>query len=251
MAQAARRRNPRGQGQVLRDQLVEATARLLASLDRPETLTLRQVAREVGVAPASIYSHFPDLTALIEHVLKLRYDELGRLMNDAAAAAATPLAELVARCASYVHWGVGHPGEYRTIVGGGMPEQLVPLNAHGAGEELLNALVRALAAAAANDRLAATESETATATESVTATGPATATATATAKATEPSPTAEQWQAGLILWTGLHGLVSLYNSHGNVPWPELDDLLAQLLGLHTGRTKSEIEDVMAGSATAS
>lgn len=240
MAQAARRRNPRGQGQVLRDQLVEATARLLASLDRPETLTLRQVAREVGVAPASIYSHFPDLTALIEHVLKLRYDELGRLMNDAAAAAATPLAELVARCASYVHWGVGHPGEYRTIVGGGMPEQLVPLNAHGAGEELLNALVRALAAAA-NDRL--------TATESVPVAGPAAA--TVTAKATEPSPTAEQWQAGLILWTGLHGLVSLYNSHGNVPWPALDDLLAQLLGLHTGRTKSEIEDVMAGSATAS
>ncbi|WP_194899692.1 TetR/AcrR family transcriptional regulator [Catenulispora pinisilvae] len=248
MAQAARRRNPRGQGQVLRDQLVEATARLLASLDRPETLTLRQVAREVGVAPASIYSHFPDLTALIEHVLKLRYDELGRLMNDAAAAAATPLAELVARCASYVHWGVGHPGEYRTIVGGGMPEQLVPLNAHGAGEELLNALVRALAAAA-NDRLTATDPLTAT--ESVTATGPATVTATEPATATEPSTTAEQWQAGLILWTGLHGLVSLYNSHGNVPWPALDDLLAQLLGLHTGRTKSEIEDVMAGSATAS
>ncbi|MBS2554615.1 TetR/AcrR family transcriptional regulator [Catenulispora sp. NL8] len=225
MAQAARRRNPRGQGQVLRDQLVEATARLLATMDRPETLTLRQVAREVGVAPASIYGHFPDLTALIEHVLKLRYDELGRLMNDAAADAATPLAELVARCASYVHWGVGHPGEYRTIVGGAMPEQLGPLNAHGAGEELLNALVRALAAAAVpgGEPLAMGKESTA----------------------------AEQWQAGLILWTGLHGLVSLYNSHGNVPWPALDDLLAQLLGLHTGRSKSEIEDIMAGGATAS
>jgi AcrR family transcriptional regulator len=213
--QATRQRNPRGQGQLLRDQLVEATARLLATMDRPETLTLRQVAREVGVAPASIYSHFADLTALIEHVLKLRYDELGFLMNAAAAAAATsPLAELVARCAAYVHWGVEHPGEYRTVIGGAMPEQLVPLNAHGAGEELLNTLVRALAAASRQGG--------------------------------EPSTADEQWRAGLILWTGMHGLVSLYNSHGNLPWPALDDLLAQLLSLHTGCTATEIEDLMAG-----
>ena len=213
MEQAMRQRNPRGQGQVLRDQLVEATARLLATMDRPETLTLRQVAREVGVAPASIYSHFADLTALIEHVLKLRYDELGCLMNDAAAATTSPLAELIARCAAYVHWGVEHPGEYRTIIGGGMPEQLVPLNAHGAGEELLNTLVHALAASR---------------------------------KGSKPSTADEQWQAGLILWTGMHGLVSLYNSHGNLPWPALDGLLAQLLSLHTGRAKTKIEGLMAG-----
>lgn len=217
MEQATRQRNPRGQGQVLRDQLVEATARLLATMDRPETLTLRQVARKVGVAPASIYSHFADLTALIEHVLKLRYDELGCLMNDAAAATTSPLAELIARCAAYVHWGVEHPGEYRTIIGGGMPEQLAPLNAHGAGEELLNALVRSLAAASRQGG--------------------------------EPSTADEQWQAGLILWTGMHGLVSLYNSHGNLPWPALDDLLAQLLSLHTGRTTTKIEDLIAALST--
>lgn len=110
--------------------------------------------------------------------------------------------------------GVEHPGEYRTVIGGAMPEQLAPLNAHGAGEELLNALVRALADARRQGR--------------------------------EPSTADEQWQAELILWTGMHGLVSLYNSHGNLPWPALDDLLAQLLSLHTGCTTSEIEDLMAG-----
>lgn len=79
-----RRRNPRGQGEVLKAQLVDAAAKLLATLDQPETLTLRQVAREVGVAPASIYSHFTDLSALIQHVLRLRYQELARLMDEAA-----------------------------------------------------------------------------------------------------------------------------------------------------------------------
>ncbi|WP_327066416.1 WHG domain-containing protein [Kitasatospora sp. NBC_01250] len=215
MEDGRRRRNPRGQGGLLRDQLIEATARLLATMDRPETLTLRQVAREVGVAPASIYSHFPDLTALVEHVLKLRYDELGRLMNDAAAAATTPLAELVARCAAYVHWGVEHPGEYRTIIGGAMPEQLGPLNAHGAGEELLQALVVALDRADERDD--------------------------------EPATPEMQWRAGLVLWTGMHGLVSLYNSHGTMPWPALDELLARLLGLHTGCPAATIHDLIAGA----
>lgn len=220
MEQGTRQRNPRGQGRVLRDQLIEATARLLATMDRPETLTLRQVAREVGVAPASIYGHFPDLTALIEHVLKLRYDELGSVMDGAAAAAAaSPLAQLVARCAAYVHWGVAHPGEYRTIIGGAMPEQLGPLNARGAGEELLDALVRALAAAS---------------------------TQKGTPQESTPPPADEQWQAALILWTGMHGLVALYNSHGNLPWPALDDLLARLLALHTGRATAEITSLMAG-----
>lgn len=212
--QPTRRRNPRGQGGLLRDQLIEATARLLATMDRPETLTLRQVAREVGIAPASVYSHFADLSALIEHVLKLRYDELGSLMNDAAASARTPLAELVARCAAYVRWGVEHPGEYRTIVGGAMPEQLAPLNAHGAGEELLNSLADVLARA--------------------------------DERGESPTTPEARWQAGLILWTGMHGLVSLYNSHGDLPWPALDDLLARLLSLHTGSPALGIKELIAG-----
>lgn len=116
---AARRRNPRGQGQLLKAQLVEAAAKLLATLDQPETLTLRQVAREVGVAPASIYSHFPDLGALIQHVLRLRYDELARLMNEAARPAPDPLADLVARCAAYVRWGSNSPATTAPSSAGG------------------------------------------------------------------------------------------------------------------------------------
>lgn len=204
----ARRRNPRGQGQLLRAQLVEAAAHLLATLEQPETLTLRQVAREVGVAPASIYSHFPDLGALIEHVLRLRYEELARLMDQAAESAASPLAVLVGRCAAYVRWGVGQPGSYRTLFGGRMPADLVPGSAHGPGAELLGSVVAALADAVGADRAQGTDTE--------------------------------RWQAGLLLWTALHGLVSLYNDHGNIPWPPLNDLVAEVLGLHTGRPAAEI-----------
>ena len=203
----ARRRNPRGQGQLLKEQLVEAAARLLATLDQPETLTLRQVAREVGVAPASIYSHFPDLGALIEHVLRLRYAELAQVMDEAARSATDPLADLVARCRAYVHWGVEQPGHYRTLLGGRMPADLVPRSAHGAGAELLDSVISALAA--------------------VTDTG-------------SRSSEQRQWQAGLLLWTAMHGLISVYNDHGDIPWPPLDELLTDLLSLHTGRPEAEI-----------
>lgn len=210
---APRRRNPRGQGQVLKAQLVDAAAKLLATLDQPETLTLRQVAREVGVAPASIYSHFTDLGALIQHVLRLRYQELTRLMDEAAQAAGpTPLADLTARCAAYVHWGVDQPGHYRTLFGGRMPADLVPGSAHGAGAEPLDAVVASLAAAAAPER---------------------------------KQPTAErQAQAGLMLWTALHGLVSLYNDHGMMLWPPLNDLIADLVSLHTGQPAAEIASLL-------
>lgn len=204
----ARRRNPRGQGQLLKDQLVEAAAHLLATLDQPETITLRQVAREVGVAPASIYSHFPDLSALIEHVLRLRYEELARLMDRAAQSAADPLADLVARCAAYMRWGVDQPGHYRTLLGGRMPADLVPRSAHGAGAELLDSIISSLA--------------------SVTGSGGA-------------SPDQKRsWQAGLLLWTSMHGLISVYIDHGDIPWPPLDDLIVDLLSLHTGRPEAQI-----------
>jgi AcrR family transcriptional regulator len=206
---APRRRNPRGQGQLLKAQLVDAAAKLLATLDQPETLTLRQVAREVGVAPASIYSHFPDLSALIQHVLRLRYEELARLMDEAARSAPDPLADLVARCAAYVRWGVGQPGHYRTLFGGRMPDDLVPGSAHGAGAEPLEAVVVSLAAV--TDDQAAAE---------------------------------RQWQAGLLLWTALHGLVSLYNDHGNMPWPPLDELITDLISLHTARPAAEIASLL-------
>jgi AcrR family transcriptional regulator len=134
---AARQRNPRGQGQILREQLVEAATGLLATLDSPQALTLRMVARQVGIAPASVYSHFADLNTLVEHVLRLRYQELAEVMNRAAERASTPVEDLVGRCAAYLYWGTDNPGHYRVVFGGRAPSDVFPSAAHGAGAELL------------------------------------------------------------------------------------------------------------------
>jgi hypothetical protein len=39
--------------------------------------------------------------------------------------------------------------------------------------------------------------------------------------------------AGLLLWAGLHGIVTLHNDRHNAPWPPLDELLVHLIALHT------------------
>ena len=61
-APAARRRprSRRGDGGQLREEIIEAAREILAQTGSLDALTLRGVARRVGIAATSIYLHFPD-----------------------------------------------------------------------------------------------------------------------------------------------------------------------------------------------
>ena len=85
---AARQRNPRGQGERLRDDIIEAASRLLADPASPP-LTLRAVAREAGVAATSVYLHFDDIASLVLAVSARRFGELVRLQDAAVGAEET------------------------------------------------------------------------------------------------------------------------------------------------------------------
>src|SRR5712691_6873497 len=77
----ARQRNPRGQGERLRDDIIEAASRLLADPAAPP-LTLRAVAREVGVAATSVYLHFDDIESLVLAVADRRFGELVKVQDE-------------------------------------------------------------------------------------------------------------------------------------------------------------------------
>ena len=49
----------------MRTDILAAAGALLAGLDGAQGLSMRAVARAVGIAPASIYHHFADKDALI------------------------------------------------------------------------------------------------------------------------------------------------------------------------------------------
>lgn len=112
-----RRRNPRGNGSQLREEVTAAAMRLL---DRSPAmdLSLRTIAREVGVAAPSLYSQFPDARAVLEHVARECWRQLAEAMDGAEAAleAASPLERLQARLAAYVDYAMAGPSRYQLLI---------------------------------------------------------------------------------------------------------------------------------------
>ena len=115
----ARQRNPRGQGERLRGDIIEAASRLMADSAAP--LTLRGVAREAGVAATSVYLHFPDIESLVLAVAERRFGELGQLQDQAQDSSADPCQQVRAGCLAYCEFGLGHPGQYLVMFTNPLP----------------------------------------------------------------------------------------------------------------------------------
>ena len=112
---APRGRNPRGQGERLRAEIVDAALRLLDELADDQALSLRAVAREVGIAATSVYIHFADRDALVLAALEHCHAGLLRAVDDAESGAADPVAALRARTALLGAWSREHPGLYKVL----------------------------------------------------------------------------------------------------------------------------------------
>jgi AcrR family transcriptional regulator len=112
---APRDRNPRGQGERLRAEIVDTAVRLLDELADDQALSLRAVAREVGIAATSVYIHFADRDALVLAALEHSHAGLLRAADDAESAAADPVAALRARAALLSAWSREHPGLYKVL----------------------------------------------------------------------------------------------------------------------------------------
>ncbi len=112
-----RRRSRRGQGEQLREEVLAAVNRLLDEWGSDEKLTMRAVAGEVGVTPASIYLHFADKTELVWAALADKYRQLSDQMGaaDAAAAPGQPRERLRAQVHAYCHFAMDNPGHYRLM----------------------------------------------------------------------------------------------------------------------------------------
>jgi AcrR family transcriptional regulator len=110
-----RRKNPRGEGTRLRVELVEGAARILESSGSAHALTLRAVAREVGIAAPSIYRHFSDRHELVEAVVADRFGRLDDALVRAMEGASDPREALRACCEAYCRFGLEHPGHYQVL----------------------------------------------------------------------------------------------------------------------------------------
>ncbi|KAB2383577.1 TetR/AcrR family transcriptional regulator [Actinomadura montaniterrae] len=114
-ASPSRGRNRRGQGERLREEIVATALRLLDELGDDEALSLRAVAREIGIAATSVYLHFADRDALVLAAMERSHADLVRAADEAEAAAGDPVGGLRARVQVMGTWSHEHRGLYKVL----------------------------------------------------------------------------------------------------------------------------------------
>ncbi|WP_211349411.1 TetR/AcrR family transcriptional regulator [Micromonospora pisi] len=122
-------RNRRGEGDLLRNEIVSAAERLVEQAGGDETLTLRAIAREAGISAPSIYAHFEDLAAVRDAVLDAGFDRLSQAIDDSTSTldlATDPVRRLLAGCRAYVDFAMREPASYRLLFSRGRPSVDTP-----------------------------------------------------------------------------------------------------------------------------
>jgi AcrR family transcriptional regulator len=110
-----RERARRGQGDRLREEILEAAEFLLARYGHDDAVSIRAVANRVGCTPPAIYLHFTDKAQLLFEVCGRRFDELSHRIDAAVQAESDPVARLTAGCRAYIAFGLENPEHYRIL----------------------------------------------------------------------------------------------------------------------------------------
>ena len=115
-----RERNRRGQGDRLREDLIAAAIAMVEE-NEGKRLSLRSVARRVGIAATSVYLHFPDIDHLLDAVVRRSFARLTTTAAEAAKEAADPAEQLRNRCRAYCRFGLEHPSLYQLMFQADLP----------------------------------------------------------------------------------------------------------------------------------
>ncbi|MFG3106107.1 TetR/AcrR family transcriptional regulator [Streptomyces tendae] len=189
---AGRVRNRRGEGGRLREDIVDAAAALLDETGDERSITLRSVARKVGIAAPSIYPHFPDQPAIMLAVVRQEFAALETHLRAVLDGAGDdPRDRLYALCRAYLSYAQEHPARYRTMFGGlWMPtlgdSSLTEEELTSLGAAAMQLLAEALADCVASGQSAAADPEL----------------------------------DAVTLWVCLHGLAHQHAATRIFPWPE-------------------------------
>lgn len=145
VAPLKRRRAPRGSGEQLRDEILDATTDLLKETGHAKAVSIRAVAQRVGVTPPSIYLHFVDKDALLDAVCARYFERLDRVMQQVTVDQPSTIDRLRAQGMAYVRFALQTPELYRiALMGEPMPGSDVDVTLNSAAFVHLRDSVRAL-----------------------------------------------------------------------------------------------------------
>lgn len=182
-------------------------------------MTLRGLARRIGISAPSIYAHFPNLDTILLAVAAEAFAELSSALiaaTDAAKGAAaaqggrpSPAHELRSACRAYLDFARERPGRYRIMFNGvwdaapAVTRGTVRLeDVQRLGHDTLEVLARAVQACVETRAI----------------------------RTTQPADPAT---AAVIIWLGLHGLAHQRLVAPAYPWPDhiADHLIDRITGL--------------------
>jgi AcrR family transcriptional regulator len=124
-------------------QEIKQTARRILIEQGPQAVSLRAIAREMGMTAPALYRYFGSHEDLIRHVIAEIFTELGADIHQAIEAAATPLngpdgpalpggetqrqlrvkmtAKMIAACGEFRRWALNHKTEFGLLFGVPLP----------------------------------------------------------------------------------------------------------------------------------
>ena len=110
------------------EDLIKAAARQQMAEHGTAGLSLRGIARALGITAPAIYNYFPQLDDLITALISDAFTELADAMDAAEAAAATarPYDKIMALCLAYRDWAMAHPTFFQLLYGNPIPGYHVP-----------------------------------------------------------------------------------------------------------------------------
>lgn len=185
-----RARNPRGEGDRLRADLLDAAADLIAEHRSVDRVSLRAIAAAAGVSPMAVYNHFDDKSDLMEAAVDHCWDEFRDRLAEAYLSTDDPYQRMRVAGGAYVRFALEQPGKYRVMFSDAadLPPRPEPVGM-SAFDQLVE-VVSAILDARGDDR--------------------------------DPVFVAVQ------VHTWVHGIVDLVGCHPDGPWPPVDDLLDDL-----------------------
>ncbi|MFN8041105.1 MAG: TetR/AcrR family transcriptional regulator [Acidimicrobiales bacterium] len=115
-ARRPRPRARRGEGDRLRDEILDAAEALLLETGSADKVSTRAVASRVGVSSPSLYLHFPDRASLLFEVCQRQFDKLAVLLAAACEGIDDPVERLRAIGEAYCRFAIDNPQQYRTMM---------------------------------------------------------------------------------------------------------------------------------------
>jgi len=191
----SRPRNPRGEGNRLRDQLLAATAEVLNEVGDADRVSVRAIARRAGVSPTALYLQFPDRDALVTAAVDAGFDTFNDELTSAAAVPGTPDERLLAMGHAYLAFSEHKPALYSILFSARRP-LVVHEDEAVDRDQALDGLVALL-------------------------------------QLRSPSLSADAaGELAILIWSSLHGYAMLRTVRPHMEWPSAEDFLRTLLTVY-------------------